>query len=486
MSDGTEAAVEPVERMSREQLRGLFLLEQLSDAQLDWFVEHGEVVRVPAGEYVFRAEEQSRCFYQLVEGGIVLLALIDGQEVEVTRTEQVGAYGGATTNWLTGDPDASYGRSMRALTDAVLLAVPAQGFSAFMREHFNIAVHLLDGLREGMRVSHERVGERQRLQALGSLAAGLTHELNNPAAAAERAVDQLRGRVAGMRSKLGYLADGHVPAEVLRELVDLQEEALSLLATAPKRTALEASDAEDELADWFDEQGLERAASLAPVFVASGLDRGWAEKVQRTLSPTDLPSGFAWVAYSLETESLMREITDSTQRIAHLVAAAKGYSQLDRAPFQRVDVHDGLESTLIMLSTKLKHTTVVEEFDRTLPLVPCYPAELNQVWTNLIDNAVQAMGDGGTLTLRTSLEDDCALVSVGDTGPGVPPELVSRIFEPFFTTKAVGEGTGLGLDISYRLVVGRHGGDLRVTGGPGDTRFEVRLPLTERASDPTG
>ena len=175
----------------------------------------------------------------------------------------------------------------------------------------------------------------------------------------------------------------------------------------------------------------------------------------------------------------MREITDSVNRISQLVGAAKNYSQLDRAPFQQTDLHEGLESTLVMLSAKLKGITVVRDYCDDLPLVPGYPAELNQVWTNLIDNAAQATGPGGTITLRTRVEDDHVLVSVGDDGPGVPKELRSRIFEPFFTTKPVGAGTGLGLDISYRVVTGKHGGDIQVHSHPGDTRFEVRLPLVE-------
>jgi signal transduction histidine kinase len=182
--------------------------------------------------------------------------------------------------------------------------------------------------------------------------------------------------------------------------------------------------------------------------------------------------------YTVETELLMNEITDSTGRISSLVHAAKQYSQMDRAPFQVVDIHELLDSTLVMLARKIgDDIAVVKEYDRALPEVPCYAAELNQVWTNLIDNAVAAMNGSGTLTVRTYRENDCAAVEIGDTGPGVPEALRDRIFEPFFTTKPVGEGTGLGLDISFRIVVNKHGGDIRVESTPGDTRFIVRLPL---------
>jgi signal transduction histidine kinase len=190
-----------------------------------------------------------------------------------------------------------------------------------------------------------------------------------------------------------------------------------------------------------------------------------------------------WLAYTLETELLMNEITDSVTRISSLLAAAKQYSNMDRAPHERVDIHLGLKSTLVMLASKLEGIEVVKDFDPSLPKVPVYAGELNQVWTNLIDNAVQAMNGHGTLTIRTSMDGDRVRVEVGDTGPGVPEKLRQRIFEPFFTTKPVGQGTGLGLDISYRIVVGRHGGDLTVESQPGDTRFIVRLPLTERSQD---
>jgi signal transduction histidine kinase len=173
----------------------------------------------------------------------------------------------------------------------------------------------------------------------------------------------------------------------------------------------------------------------------------------------------------------MNEIDDSVTRISTLVGAAKQYSQMDRAPYQTVDLHELLESTLVMLASKTKGLEVVKEFDRTLPEVPAYAAELNQVWTNIIDNAVGAMAGSGTLTIRTWRDRDNAVVEIGDTGPGVPDDIRDRIFEPFFTTKAIGEGTGLGLDISWRIVVNKHHGDLRVTSVPGDTRFQVVLPL---------
>ena len=186
-----------------------------------------------------------------------------------------------------------------------------------------------------------------------------------------------------------------------------------------------------------------------------------------------------WLTYALETEMLMGEIEDATARMSTLVGAAKQYSQMDRAGHQWTNVHEGLKSTLAMLHHKFGDgIRVVKDFDRSLPQIPAYPGELNQVWTNLVDNAVAAMDGGGTLTVRTAADGDRLLVEIGDTGPGVPPDVREHIFEPFFTTKPVGEGTGLGLDISYRIVVNRHGGDIRLESRPGDTRFQVRLPMS--------
>jgi signal transduction histidine kinase len=250
-------------------------------------------------------------------------------------------------------------------------------------------------------------------------------------------------------------------------------------------TTVEVADAEDAAADWLDEHGVADGWDLAPALVAAGVDPDWLDEVAAKVPDELLGDGIKWVAYALETEQLMSEIEDSTLRISTLVGAAKQYSQLDRAAHADIDVKEGLISTIIMLKHKMKAgppIELVKDFATDLPLVPAHPAELNQVWTNLIDNALQAMPDGGTLRIKTALDGDCVLVEIGDTGTGIPAELRGKIFEPFFTTKPVGEGTGLGLDICYRVITQRHGGDLRVISEPGDTRFQVRLPVRAPAS----
>jgi signal transduction histidine kinase len=343
-----------------------------------------------------------------------------------------------------------------------------------------MAAHLLEGMFLGRRNTDAVVGQRERLVALGALSAGLTHELNNPAAAAVRATSSLRERVAGMRQKLALLARNDIEPGLLEKLVDVQEVLVKQVADAPKLTAMQTSDLEDEMSDWFEDNDISDGWDLSAIFVPAGITVARLEEVHAAVGDHRLPVALRWLGYAVETETLMSEIEDATTRISTLLGAAKQYSQMDRAPFQWIDVHDGLDSTLIMLSGKLAHIEVVKDYDRSLPSIPAYAGELNQVWTNVVDNAVSAMDGSGRLTLRTAKEGDRLMVEIGDTGPGVPPELIQRIFEPFFTTKPVGEGTGLGLDISWRIVVNKHGGDLRVRSEPGDTRFQVLLPFEER------
>ncbi len=225
---------------------------------------------------------------------------------------------------------------------------------------------------------------------------------------------------------------------------------------------------------------------LASVFAQAGVETGWLDQIADTMAPDGASSAtfggaMHWIGYTIETELLMNEIADSVTRISELVGAAKQYSQIDRAPYQVMDVRELLDSTLVMLAGKIgPQITVVKDYDPGLPPIPVYPSELNQVWTNLIDNAVSAMDGTGTLTVRTARDNDRLVVEFIDTGKGVPPEIQGRIFEPFFTTKPVGQGTGLGLDISWRIVVNRHHGDLRVESAPGDTHFFVRLPFEAR------
>jgi signal transduction histidine kinase len=459
-----------------DELRTLFLFEKLTDEQLARLCQEGHVETFAAGP-VFAEGDPASCFYVLIEGTVVTTRRVGADDIEVARTSQRGVYSGAYTAYLGDRVPQIYQNSMRVTEPSRFFVLGAQCFEEIMAEWFPMAVHLLEGLFIGGQRTREAVGQRERLLALGSLTAGLTHELNNPAAAAVRATAALRERVAGMRGKLRLLAGGKFERASLESIIELQQRAAEQVAKAPKLDPLQTSDREDELSDWLDDHEVRDGWQIAPVFVQAGIDTEWLERVLDTVGPPMLEPTLRWLNYTVETELLMDEIEDSTTRVSTLVGAAKQYSQLDRAPFQVVDVRDLLTSTLLMMSAKLKGITVNKQFDPGLPKIPAYAGELNQVWTNLIDNAAQAMHGTGTLTIRTAREDDYALVEIGDTGPGIPEAIQRRIFEPFFTTKPVGEGTGLGLDIAWRIVVNKHHGDLRVVSAPGDTRFQVRLPI---------
>lgn len=470
-----------VERLPVEELRKLFLFEALTDEQLQFLHERGWVENYPAGSTVFSEGEEASIFVILLSGLLSMSRRVDDAELELVRTDHVGAYAGATQSYFKGSDVNQYSTSVRAVTDMRLFAIEAKDFAYAMQTWFPMAMHLLEGLFLGMRNTQRLVGQRQQLLALGALSAGLTHELNNPAAAAVRATSSLRERFAGMRHKMSMLAHHELDPRLLELLVDLQEEAVQSVASAPKLSALEESEREEEIGDWLDDHSVSGAFELAPIFVGAGTPIDFLQRVIDEAPDELRESAIRWLAYTLETELLLAEVTDSVTRISSLVDAAKQYSNMDRSPFERADIHSGIESTLVMLNTKLKGIEVIKDFDRTLPPVPVYAGEINQVWTNIIDNAAQAMNGSGTLTISTALDHDRVCVEISDSGPGMPPEVKERIFEPFFTTKPIGQGTGLGLDISYRIVVQRHNGDLRVESEPGNTRFRVCLPLTEQA-----
>ena len=471
-------------RLSPSELRTLFLFEALDDDQLAWLSEKGYCQTWAAGQPVYTEGEPATCIFVLLSGTLSMHRRVESTEVETARTNQRGVYAGATQAFVRGMAEQPYWASVRAVTDCEFWVIDAWEFGAKFREWFPMAVHLLEGVTAGFQSSQAIIGQRERLLSLGRLSAGLTHELNNPAAAAVRATASLRERVSKMRGKLAHLATADVDPKALFALTELQEAAVEKMAKAEKLSPMQVGEAEDELSDWLDDHGVDDAWDLAPPLVAAGVDTDWLDDVAESVPTMLLADALHWVTYALETEQLMLEIEDSTHRISALVGAAKQYSQMDRAAHQEIDVRDGLNSTLIMLGHKIKESgkiAVVKDYDESLPMIPAHPAELNQVWTNLIDNAIYAMPEGGTLTVRTLREDGWVAVEICDTGIGIPPEIQQKIFEPFFTTKP-GEGTGLGLDICYRVITQRHGGDLRVTSQPGDTRFEVRLPVTDPPS----
>ena len=463
-----------------EEIRTLFLFEKLSEEQLGRLCREGHIEAVEPG-WVLREGEPATSFYVLLEGSVALFRRVGTDDVEINRTDARGVYAGAFQAYLGDRIRQLYNNSLRANVRSRFFVLGAEQFAQLMRDWFPMALHLLEGLFFGTQSTQQALQQRERLLALGSLSAGLTHELNNPAAAAVRATSSLRERLTDMRHTLATIASGFDP-NTLASLVRLEEEAVEGVHSAPQLSPIETSDLEDRLSEWLGDHLITVGWDLAPVFVQAGLAETYLEKVLQAVGESKFEGALRWLARAVEAEILMDEIQDSTTRVSTLIAAAKQYSQMDRAPYQIVDVHELLDSTLTMLAPKLGDgIEVTREYDRALPPIPAYAAELNQVWTNLIDNAIGAMGGAGRLTIRTSRDEDFLAVRIGDTGPGVPEEIRSRIFEPFFTTKPFGEGTGLGLDISWRIVVNKHHGDLKLESTPGSTWFVVRLPLVEPA-----
>ncbi|MFI7125592.1 ATP-binding protein [Nonomuraea sp. NPDC050153] len=464
-----------------DELRKLFLFERLNDEQLTKLANSGQVRTFGADEVILQQGEPADCFAVLLEGEMQMISeTVSAGTVAMPRTSQPGVYGGATSAYLGDRAPQTYQHTLRTTAPTRMFLLPARKFAYIVAEWFPMAMHLLDGMLSGGRMQREIIDRRQRLTALGTITAGLTHELNNPAAAAVRAASELRSLLRTSRLQLAQLAEEGIPPEKLRTLIEWQESCTANLGKRPELSPLEISDAEDELSDAMEELGIEDPWDLAPALVNAGFTPEALEKIRGKVGEERVPSAVQWLAKAIEISQMLNEVTEATERITSLISSAKQYSQMDRAPFQQADVHDLLDSTVAIFRGKIPPgISVVTDYDRTLPPIPCYAGELNQVWTNLIHNALDAMGDQGALTIRTAHDEDEAIIEIGDTGPGVPEALKDRIFEPFFTTKSVGQGTGLGLDISYRIVAGRHGGEIKVRSVPGETWFEVRLPLRE-------
>lgn len=479
------------EKCVPDELRTLFLFEALTDEQLQILCENGHVAVFEPGP-ICREGDPATCFYVMLDGELVMSKRSGGVDIETGRTSQRGVYCGAWSAYVPGE-EHLYEASVRVTKPSRFFVLDADAFAGFMQSEFPMAVHLLEGHMVGGLRQRQIIGQREKLLALGTITAGLTHQLNNPAAAIGRDVANLRENVGKMRHKLAMLADGQFTPEALRVLVRIQEEVAEQVAKskAQELTALETSDREDQVGDWLDDHGIAGGWDYAPTFVEAGLDTEWLERVEASVDAVDcsatLQSAIGWLKYTIDTELSVNRISEASRRISALLAGTKQYSQMDRAPYQSADIHELLRSTLMMFGEKFGKDgpiRVVKEFDKSIPELLCYPGDLNQVWTNIIDNAIQAMNGRGTLTVRTARENDGMVrVEICDDGPGIPAEIVDRIFTPFFTTKPFGEGTGLGLDLAWRIVAEKHQGNLRVESRPGDTRFIVLLPMVAPAPE---
>jgi signal transduction histidine kinase len=454
-----------------EVLRGVDLFEELSEDCLRRIAATAREERLAAGDWVVREGGRVEWFGVLTDGMVDWVKMVDGREL-VMASRSAPTYFGAM-NLLTEEPSPAGGR---AVVECEVVVVPGDEFRRLLRDEPSVLRRSLRVIAPVHQGAEAVLREREKLAALGTLSAGLAHELNNPAAAAQRSAADLARALEVLEGTIGRFVASGVEREEAERLVVLQREALAGAAAAAAGDSMDAADREDALVDLLDARGL-AGWRLAPPLAEAGIDAAWVARVEEAAGAA-LEPALEWVVASLTARGLVRDLHDSAERISAIVAAVKDYTHMDRAETQSMDLRDGLESTLTMLTHKLKRgeVTVVRDYDPDLPRIVAHPSQLNQVWTNLIDNAIDAVDGRGTIRLRTCRAGDEAVVEVIDDGAGVPADLQSRIFEPFFTTKEVGAGTGLGLDIVRRIVENHHG-QVRLTSEPRETTFQVRLPI---------
>jgi signal transduction histidine kinase len=458
--------------MSIELLRQLPLFAGLSDDDLKWLYSQAEPVSTPAGELLIEEGSPGHAMYIILDGEFQVTKRSGPQEIALDVREP-----GAVIGEMSLLDHAPRSASVRALRDSHLLKIHDDAFHQLLSASPSAALIILETVTARLRQNESLLHQREKMAALGTLSAGLAHELNNPAAAARRASDQLRQALADWeRATLELNACSFNPGQA-NTVHELRSEIVRRAAAPVVLDPIARSDRESDVQAWLEDRGIDQAWDLAPTLVSFGWDEAALSELAEDFSPTDhLPAISHWLAAGGAVYALLDEVGKSAERISEIVKSVKAYSYLDQAPVQEVDVHEGLENTLVILRHKLKQgVSVTRDYARDLPRIEAYASELNQVWTNIVDNAIDAMNGQGELALRTYAKDDSVVVEITDNGPGIPPKIQSRIFEPFFTTKPPGVGTGLGLNISYNIVQ-KHLGQIKVTSQPGATRFQVILP----------
>jgi signal transduction histidine kinase len=457
--------------MDPGELRRIAILADLADERLEELVRHGRERELAPGEYLFREGEEAAFLSLLLEGELETTRSVGGDELPLIHHEPGGFLGAISL--VTG---GAYGGSTRSVGVSRLFLLEPEAFRGLLVSEPAIFTAVMDVFVPVITNYTALERDRDRLLSLGTLAAGLAHELNNPAAAAQRSAAGLRVAERDAQSSLSRLATSGLDADGMARLCTLTAEALVAAETGTRLEGLDHADREAELATWLEDHGVTDRGSAAAL-VDAGLDETWAEGLL-AVAPGEADSVVGWVASRLVAARIARELEDATARISQLIQSVRQYSYLDQAQRQEVDVHDGLESTLAILAHKISErgVEIVREYDHSLPRIEANAPELNQVWTNLVDNAVAAAGENGRVTIRTSRSGDFLSVEVEDDGEGIAPEIEERVFDAFFTTKEPGEGTGLGLDIARRIVV-RHRGDLRLKPMDRGASFQVLLPL---------
>jgi signal transduction histidine kinase len=474
MSD-TTASVSP----APDDIRELSVFIALPADELQWLLDHSREVQLATGDFFIEEHQAPDRFYVVLEGELQITRTIDNH-LQVLGTTPQGIMGGEGA-LLNNTPSPV---SSRALMPTRLLVWDSTTFRQIFATCPVFGSRILQTTAERTQGFASIIKQQEKMAALGRLSAGLAHELNNPAAAARRAARSLQQQLPTVfRQTMLFTALG-LSAGQIDQLLAFQQRASDTAARSQSLPPLEQSDREDELADWLDGLGVADGWDLAPAFVSAGLTRDDLALLIEIVPPSACEAALGWLRQSLEAVCLLDEIEQSTRRMSDLVGAVKSYTYMDRARLQEVDIHADLEVTLKVLQHKLKSLTVKRTYDPELPRIQARGSELNQVWTNLIDNAADAMGGSGTIELVTRCENTFVMVEIADNGPGIPRDVLPRVFEPFYTTKEVGVGTGLGLDISLRIIQ-QHNGTIEVQSQPGYTRFIIRLPISSNLAETT-